>query len=379
MNNSMGGIIKHLRRARGMTQEHLAQQLHVSPQSISKWENDVSMPDISQIVPLATIFGVTTDVLFGMEHCNDDEEVNKIIRAASAHLKRPLTRESLIQQYNALQVGVKRYPNHTGLLMASLESGIALAYPENDVFDPEHARERYEECIRQANIVISYSNNTTDVLRAHMILVLLHSAYGNFKQARAHAEKFPVRADMNFHLMQAYCAHWQKNYGAEALHCQNGVLYSLHAILDLLIHLAKTYEHREQDSAAVEILEYAVDLIELTVKGEASIPPLHYLEAGDVYRLLAEGYLRLGREEEALARLERMVRYDLEEIQAFAKKPQWSSPLLRDVHLRYFFPVPSNPAQRLLTKLTSPGLAPLREHPRYRAWIDEVDRLLKQR
>ena len=379
MNNSMGGIIKHLRRARGMTQEHLAQQLHVSPQSISKWENDVSMPDISQIVPLATIFGVTTDVLFGMEHCNDDEEVNKIIRAASAHLKRPLTRESLIQQYNALQVGVKRYPNHTGLLMASLESGIALAYPENDVFDPEHARERYEECIRQANIVISYSNNTTDVLRAHMILVLLHSAYGNFKQARAHAEKFPVRADMNFHLMQAYCAHWQKNYGAEALHCQNGVLYSLHAILDLLIHLAKTYEHREQDSAAVEILEYAVDLIELTVKGEASIPPLHYLEAGDVYRLMAEGYLRLGREEEALARLERMVRYDLEEIQAFAKKPQWSSPLLRDVHLRYFFPVPSNPAQRLRTKLTSPGLSSLWEHPRYRAWIDEVDRLLKQR
>ncbi len=379
MNNSMGGIIKHLRRARGMTQEHLAQQLHVSPQSISKWENDVSMPDISQIVPLATIFGVTTDVLFGMEHCNDDEEVNKIIRAASAHLKRPLTRESLIQQYNALQEGVKRYPNHTGLLMASLESGIALSYPENDVFDPEHAGARYEECIRQANIVISYSNNTTDVLRAHMILVLLHSAYGNFKQARAHAEKFPVRADMNFHLMQAYCAHWQKNYGAEALHCQNGVLYSLHAILDLLIHLAKTYEHREQDAAAVEILEYAVDLIELTEKGEATIPPLHYLEAGDVYRLLAEGYLRLGREEEALARLERMVRYDLEEIQAFAKKPQWSSPLLRDVHLRYFFPVPSNPAQRLLTKLTSPGLAPLREHPRYRAWIDEVDRLLKQR
>lgn len=379
MNNSMGGIIKHLRRARGMTQEHLAQQLHVSPQSISKWENDVSMPDISQIVPLATIFGVTTDVLFGMEHCNDDEEVNKIIRAASAHLKRPLTRESLIQQYNALQEGVKRYPNHTGLLMASLESGIALAYPENDVFDPEHAGARYEECIRQANIVISYSNNTTDVLRAHMILVLLHSAYGNFKQARAHAEKFPVRADMNFHLMQAYCAHWQKNYGAEALHCQNGVLYSLHAILDLLIHLSKTYEHREQDSAAVEILEYAVDLIELTVKGEASIPPLHYLEAGDVYRLLAEGYLRLGREEEALARLERMVRYDLEEIQAFAKRPQWSSPLLRDVHLRYFFPVPSNPAQRLRTKLTSPGLSALWEHPRYRAWIDEVDRLLKQR
>ncbi|MBQ8432151.1 MAG: helix-turn-helix transcriptional regulator [Clostridia bacterium] len=378
MSKSMGQVIRRLRKERNLTQEELARQLNISAQSISKWENDCSMPDIALIVPLATVFGVSTDVLFGMKNCNDDEEVNKIVRAACSHWKRPLTREHLLQQYNALQEGVKRYPNHTGLLMASLESGIALSYPENDVFDPDHAREIYEECIRQANIVISYSSNTTDVLRAHMILVLLHAAYGNFKQARFHAEKFPHRADMNIHLMQAYCAHWQKNYAAEAANCQNGILYSLHAVLDLLVHLAKTYQIRQQYEAEVQILEYAKDLVTLTVKNEPSVPPLHYLEAGDVYRLLAEAQLRLGREEEALSNLERMVHYDVEEMERFAKDPQWRSPLFRDVNLRFFFPFPSDPLQRLQTKLTSPGLASLREHPRYRALMDSVETGMKR-
>ena len=66
MNESMGQIIKRLRKERNLTQEELAEQLDVSAPAISKWENDTSMPDISQIVPLASVFGVRTDVLFGL-------------------------------------------------------------------------------------------------------------------------------------------------------------------------------------------------------------------------------------------------------------------------------------------------------------------------
>ena len=91
MSTSMGQIIKRLRKERGLTQEQLAQLLNLSAQSISKWENNSSMPDVSQIVPLATVLKVKTDVLFGMESCNNDEEVERIIRSARSFLKRPLT------------------------------------------------------------------------------------------------------------------------------------------------------------------------------------------------------------------------------------------------------------------------------------------------
>lgn len=52
-----------LRRERGYSQEQLASMLGVSRQAVSKWEADVSMPDLSKILQLSDLFQVTTDYL----------------------------------------------------------------------------------------------------------------------------------------------------------------------------------------------------------------------------------------------------------------------------------------------------------------------------
>ena len=135
MKETMGQIIRRLRKERNLTQDELAEQLGVTFQAISKWENDTGMPDISQIIPLATVFNVSTDVLFGICGRNDVEEVNKIIEQAESKITHPVTRECIKQQYDELQKGLKKYPSNTILLSHSLEAGISLAYPENDVFD----------------------------------------------------------------------------------------------------------------------------------------------------------------------------------------------------------------------------------------------------
>ena len=67
MNNILGENIARLRKERGMTQEDLARELNVSYQAVSKWENSVSAPDISNIKQLAQFFGVSIDMLFGLE------------------------------------------------------------------------------------------------------------------------------------------------------------------------------------------------------------------------------------------------------------------------------------------------------------------------
>ncbi|MDR2686122.1 MAG: helix-turn-helix domain-containing protein, partial [Oscillospiraceae bacterium] len=59
--------ILSLRKEKGLTQEALAQQLGVSFQAVSKWENEQSCPDIALLPLLADIFGVTVDSLFGRE------------------------------------------------------------------------------------------------------------------------------------------------------------------------------------------------------------------------------------------------------------------------------------------------------------------------
>ncbi|MCI8553676.1 MAG: helix-turn-helix transcriptional regulator [Clostridiales bacterium] len=64
MEQSLGKKLAELRRARAMTQEEAAEKLGVSPQAVSKWENEASCPDILLLPALAELYEVTIDELF---------------------------------------------------------------------------------------------------------------------------------------------------------------------------------------------------------------------------------------------------------------------------------------------------------------------------
>ena len=60
---TLGERIRELRGKKNLSQEDLAAALEVSRQSVSKWENDASVPDLEKLVKLAQLFGVTLDAL----------------------------------------------------------------------------------------------------------------------------------------------------------------------------------------------------------------------------------------------------------------------------------------------------------------------------
>lgn len=62
---TIGKNIAELRKNSGMTQEQLAETLGVSAQAISKWENEVTMPDIMLLPVIAGCFEITVDELYG--------------------------------------------------------------------------------------------------------------------------------------------------------------------------------------------------------------------------------------------------------------------------------------------------------------------------
>lgn len=71
----LGSKIRSLRLRAGMTQEMLAEELGVSFQTISKWENGVCAPDIMMLPKLSVYFGVTIDELFDL---TTDQKLHRI-------------------------------------------------------------------------------------------------------------------------------------------------------------------------------------------------------------------------------------------------------------------------------------------------------------
>ena len=63
MRKTLGTMIAELRKQHGMTQLELAEKMGVADKAVSKWERDLSCPDINSIPNLAEILGVSVEEL----------------------------------------------------------------------------------------------------------------------------------------------------------------------------------------------------------------------------------------------------------------------------------------------------------------------------
>lgn len=62
-----GRRVAALRKNAGLTQEDLAEKLNITAQAVSKWENEVSFPEITILPRLAQVLGTSIEELFGRE------------------------------------------------------------------------------------------------------------------------------------------------------------------------------------------------------------------------------------------------------------------------------------------------------------------------
>ena len=99
---TIGSFISALRRAAGMTQRDLAEQLNVSDKAVSRWERDESAPDLTLLPLIADLFGITVDELLRgqrrpvtdaaplAEHTNDTDD------AAAPATQTPTKRQKML-------------------------------------------------------------------------------------------------------------------------------------------------------------------------------------------------------------------------------------------------------------------------------------------
>ena len=107
MNMNTGEIIKKLRKKKDMTQEQLAEYLNISPQAISRWEINSTLPDITLIPALANIFNVSADVLLGIDITAKEKRIQEIIN----HSWEYFTKGNHVKEMEILLAGLKEFPN----------------------------------------------------------------------------------------------------------------------------------------------------------------------------------------------------------------------------------------------------------------------------
>lgn len=79
MQLNIGENIKRLRRKKDVTQETLAEHMHVSAAAVSKWERNETLPDISMVIPLASYFNVSTDEILGLDSEKNEERIKQYL------------------------------------------------------------------------------------------------------------------------------------------------------------------------------------------------------------------------------------------------------------------------------------------------------------
>ncbi|MBE6638830.1 MAG: helix-turn-helix transcriptional regulator [Ruminococcaceae bacterium] len=113
---TIGEKIKYLRRKNDVTQEKLAEYLNITYQSISKWENNNALPDISLVVPIANFFGVTLDELFDRDGDLQTAEIEDYM-SKDYDLAHISSAEAVSERIAMWRQAVEKYPKDFRCLM----------------------------------------------------------------------------------------------------------------------------------------------------------------------------------------------------------------------------------------------------------------------
>jgi len=188
----IGENLRNFRKKQDWTQEDVAERLHVSPQSVSKWERGDALPDIGMLPALANLYRVSVDALLGMDRINEAqaraaifEEGNSFLRAGDNHSAEAVFSRAL-----------KTFPVDEGLMLA-----LALVLAQEN--EPSALQKSAGLCERvlQGNP----SEKARHTTRA--ALCFIYYKLGESKKAQTYAQNLPHRRESREDILFELDAH----------------------------------------------------------------------------------------------------------------------------------------------------------------------------
>ncbi len=172
MKLNLANNIKKYRKQKDMTQEALAECLGVSPQAVSRWENNTTYPDVELIPVLAHLFEISTDELFDYNLYEIEQRISAIVDEYSKYYDTDLAKAEKI-----LRDGLEQYPGNDTLL--------------NCLIGTIPVPERSEEVISLCKQLVETTRYDDVKYDAWRILAEAYCSIDNYELAREAVEKIP--------------------------------------------------------------------------------------------------------------------------------------------------------------------------------------------
>ncbi len=189
---TIGETIRKMRRERDITQETIAELLHITPQAVSRWENDTTSPDASSIVALARIFDCTTDELLGMNSAKKEDRIKYYSeRIHEASFPGEPDGEKVIA---ICRDALREYPGEFELMkQLSFELSYYADYYADT--DPEKNKAMMQESIDLLEYITAHCTDPALLGEAYRKLYLRLNAVGRKEEAKKYLKYFPALWD----------------------------------------------------------------------------------------------------------------------------------------------------------------------------------------
>lgn len=175
MKTNLGNKLKELRKSKNISQEKFADFIGVSYQAVSKWENNISLPDILLLPDIARYFGISIDALLEVEQIDTDRCFEEY-RAKAEELFRNGKREEILPIWIE---AYKKLPNDI-----RVKEMLMSTYFDSD-------RVKYRNEIIELGTQIYNDNKANSYYKGQAVseIAETYSACGNYPKASEWVEK----------------------------------------------------------------------------------------------------------------------------------------------------------------------------------------------
>ena len=243
----IGTTILTARRAKGLTQEALAELVGVSAAAVSKWETGASYPDITLLPPLARALGLTVDALLDFHPAPSNEELHQI----SERLRAVFDEQGFAAGQQESEAVLREYPSCGqlkimvgGLYFHFLSSALSRAD------DPEQTSETLiERCLSLFEQGEAQSETEKEKLGARLLRINTLTMLGRYEQAEALIDSLPDQQPVDADTLRLNLRLAQNQLDEAELLARKRLMIHVHESLGALMNLT-TVARRQKDFAA---------------------------------------------------------------------------------------------------------------------------------